>query len=104
MSKENARRFYEQIEQDEALREKLRSLLKKSDSFGFEDLVRVGGEAGHEFSADDVKALAAEVGGELSENDLQQVAGGVTLSDPSITFNQKWNAAVATLIGAAVYR
>lgn len=75
MSKENAKRFQDELNKNESLQKEL----KDYNSSSFEDLVSFAGEKGFIFTVDEFKEiqLVTEKGTEpLSDDELAKVAGG----------------------------
>lgn len=76
MSADNAVRFVHQIAQDGSLRVRVEAT-KSPD-----EVVRIGREAGYDFTADELRIAAVTLRKEeLSDSELESVAGGGYLSD-----------------------
>jgi bacteriocin-like protein len=80
MSKDTVMKFFEAVQKDEAIAERLRAISKNVDAFA-----RLSAELGREreftFEPSDVRealdALARKSAAELSDKDLSAVSGGV---------------------------
>lgn len=76
MSADNAVRFVHQIAQDGSLRARVEASRLP------DEVVRIGHEAGHDFTADELRTAADALRKEeLSDTQLESVAGGGYLSD-----------------------
>ena len=79
MSVENFKSFMQKVDQDDAVREKVKSF----DQTDTPAMIAYAATIGFEFTAEDMLAVAREAGinpedVELSEEQLEQVAGGAT--------------------------
>lgn len=86
MAIENVKLFYEEVNSNEGLQEKVKGLQEISEEEEkIKQLISMAGEEGFEFSEDEFKSYIQEViadaqeSGELSDEALEQVSGG-TLS------------------------
>ncbi len=77
MSMESAVAFYECVEKDAALREKLRELGSKEKVAPY-----VKNELGYDFTEEEMRKVVFERNPEMTEEDLKAVVGGVLLPEP----------------------
>ena len=92
MSTENAKKFYEAVAQDEAMKQKFVELSQKyqgqpmdeakSISLMEQEALPIAAQMGYSFTMDDLKAYGEEMqqanmNRELSDSELEAVAGGV---------------------------
>jgi predicted ribosomally synthesized peptide with nif11-like leader len=79
MSVENVKAFFEKVEEDEALQDKVKKLAenrKAHDEEMASEMVKIAAAAGLDFTADDLAAARRSIAGELSEDELRTIAGG----------------------------
>lgn len=75
MSVEKVNAFFEKMEEDKELREKLKALAEREGAQDA-DLVQMACSAGFEFTAEDLQKARAAEPGRLSDKELGAVAGG----------------------------
>jgi predicted ribosomally synthesized peptide with nif11-like leader len=98
MSVQNVERFFNKVDSDKALQERIRTIQATSDAQAIAEVVKLATDAGFPFSAEHYSAALKEEiaryhsAGELSEEALAQVAGGglVTYS-PNVGGGISWN-------------
>ena len=74
MSVENVKAFFEKVEGDKELQEKLKP---STEGGALDEVVAIAAEAGFEFTVEDfAEVLEAGGEGELSDEELKRVAGG----------------------------
>jgi len=79
MSVANLKSFYGKVEGDETLQHKMDAVAEKGkvDHGGaVADLVKMGSDAGYQFTADHVNEAHKAASGELSADELASLAGG----------------------------
>lgn len=83
MAHETVKAFFKQVEEDEALRNRYKSLLQGMTKAGMDEatatqqVVRFASQNGYEFAVEDLKSLAAQMqSGELTDEQLAAAAGG----------------------------
>lgn len=82
MSKENVQLFFEQVEKDEQLQEKLKSMQTENQEKAQASIVKLGKESGYDFSAEDLQQVTEEIvasmpkNEELDDSELEAVSGG----------------------------
>jgi len=91
MSKENVKKFFSEIEKDAELKEKysdtMKAFSKESETIFEQKLMKLGKDAGFNFTADELFEAHKEImdeaheNGELDLNDLKNAAGGIDESD-----------------------
>ena len=78
MSVANLKEFYGKVEGDNALQQQMKAVAEKGkgDHAGaVADLVKMGSDAGYQFTADHVNLAHKAASGELSSAELQGIAG-----------------------------
>ena len=82
MSMDNLKAFYKKVDGDSALQQKMQAVATKGkvdhDS-AVADMVKVGSDAGYDFTADHVKLAHKATAGKLSDDELKGIAGGAGL-------------------------
>lgn len=79
MSVENVKAFFDKVEEDKGLQDKVKGLAEKRKAHDAETasgMVKIAAEAGLEFTAADLAEARKSAVGELSEDELRTVAGG----------------------------
>lgn len=82
MSMEKAREFYEKVNSDKVLQQKIGELVKEDPKQMGSIIIKTAKENGFEFNEEEMKTFMAEKaktvnsGQELSDNQLESVAGG----------------------------
>lgn len=80
MSVKNVKAFFEKVERDKRLQERLKPLAEKSEVQGtaaVAELVKIAAAAGFKFTATDYVKARTQAAGELSEAELKAVKGSV---------------------------
>lgn len=80
MSVENVKAFFDKVEEDKGLQDKVKGLAEKRkahDAEAASEMVKIAAEAGLEFTAAHLVEARKSTVGELSEDELRNVAGGV---------------------------
>ena len=75
MSRESAKAFYERVETDTELQEKLKELNTKENIEPY-----VKGELGYEFTLEEMQKVIFEKNPEMTEEELEAVVGGGLIS------------------------
>lgn len=71
MSEQNVVKFFNQVEQESTLKQKVQAAANK------EELLKLAQESGYSFTSEDIKAVAEKAeSDELNEEELEAVAGG----------------------------
>lgn len=82
MSKENVKLFFEKVEQDEQLQERLKKVQTENKAKAQASIVNIGKETGYDFSTEDLQQVAQEVVASIQQNEelddaaLEAVSGG----------------------------
>ncbi len=80
MSVENVKAFFDKVEEDSDLHDKVKALAEKRKAHDEEtasEMVKIAADAGLEFTADHLAEARNATVGELSEDELRTVAGGM---------------------------
>ncbi len=93
MSRESAVAFYEQVEANEELQEKLKELGTQK---GIEEYVKE--ELGYDFSLEEMQKVIFEKNPEITDEDLEAVVGGESVSNEASVLP----VIVAGLVGGAI--
>lgn len=79
MSVDNLKAFYGKVEGDNALRQKMKTVAEKgkvNHDAAVADLVKMGSDAGYQFTSGHVADARKAASGDLSADELKNVAGG----------------------------
>ena len=84
MSAEAVRRFWNDVDEDTALRQGVEALFSAGDSpqASAAAIVEVAAKHGYEFTADELKQHVAANAAELSDAELEAVSGGMGAGKP----------------------